>query len=1030
MKLLVKKISRIIIFVNILAFIGTSLALKIPFEGKKILHAENSVTLPAPLSSIFPDKTLVEFIRKKLDKKTVEEIVTAAELEAIVDIEITLFSDKVTNFEGMQFLKNLIKFGVASMNKQSVDLRPLSKLTELKELRLENGNALDLSTISGLTKLKVLTLRDNNIVSLDFLTNMVELTNLYLNRNMINDIGPLANLHNLEELSLNINPLSSLGALADLEKLVEISFRFTSVSDISPLFQIDTLRSVAFTGNSIKNQGQLSGLINITSLSFSFTNITDLSPLSSLVNLTHLDISRNDIGEIGPLASLTALESLLASQNNIVDLDSISQLPNLQILDFSSNFDLQGIPNFVNLSKMKRLNFNDTGLTDKQIRGLYFQPLDELQYLQLGEGNQISTLDELIYAPKLELLEITGNKVRDISFLSKHKGLLFLLMSRNEITSLEPISGLENLTRVDANENRISDLTPLTELIKIERLSLSGNSIVDVSQLEKMRNLKELFLDGNNIFDLSPLANNSGLREVMARDQQIKLETLPFGQYITLENPVINILGQTIVPSSIDLQGRYGENNQIEWIFPHYVPKMGYSFFSEINGLGFKVFFTGSVEQSLSTVDFELTYDVDGVLKQEKFGAFKLLSEPTKPTKPDYRFTGWSTTRGGDGRLWDFKTEIMPFSDLMLYAKWDLDVELSANNFVMTLEEAKNVTIEILLDKASARGATISEGEQVTLLAEHSIEAKVGTYPVRFRTENGVSRTVMATVDDGQTTIDIPRQTAIHGKSFQLTMEEAQTLTLDLINQKAEAKAWNLENGLDIAYTTTHSIEAKVGTYPVTFRTENGVSRTVMATVDDGYNVKYDINGGQGLGPASEKYAFNQRLIEPSPPVNKGYIFLGWNTQKSGNGKQWIFIEDKMPQSDLILYAQWTAKTYSVTFNVDGVETFLDVKYGMKVSRPANPEKQGYQFGGWKIYDDNTQKLMSTLEDKDKLWDFENDIMPDNNIILFVHWINSEQTIPQQEVRLPVTGNNNSGFLQGIILLSLGIIGLGLRKTR
>ena len=55
-------------------------------------------------------------------------------------------------------------------------------------------------------------------------------------------------------------------------------------------------------------------------------------------------------------------------------------------------------------------------------------------------------------------------------------------------------------------------------------------------------------------------------------------------------------------------------------------------------------------------------------------------------------------------------------------------------------------------------------------------------------------------------------------------------------------------------------------------------------------------------------------------------------------------------KDSLTLYAKWTANDCAVTFDANGHGTAPDaqtVKYGDKVTKPADPTADGYSFGGW-----------------------------------------------------------------------------------
>ncbi|MBP2099770.1 InlB B-repeat-containing protein [Enterococcus rivorum] len=71
------------------------------------------------------------------------------------------------------------------------------------------------------------------------------------------------------------------------------------------------------------------------------------------------------------------------------------------------------------------------------------------------------------------------------------------------------------------------------------------------------------------------------------------------------------------------------------------------------------------------------------------------------------------------------------------------------------------------------------------------------------------------------------------------------------------------------------------------------------------YHLNFDLNGGDGVVPETQKIEKDQLAIKPTDPSRKNYIFKGWNTAKNGNGLIWDFATTAMSANDVTLYAQW-----------------------------------------------------------------------------------------------------------------------------
>ena len=107
----------------------------------------------------------------------------------------------------------------------------------------------------------------------------------------------------------------------------------------------------------------------------------------------------------------------------------------------------------------------------------------------------------------------------------------------------------------------------------------------------------------------------------------------------------------------------------------------------------------------------------------------------------------------------------------------------------------------------------------------------------------------------------------------------------------------------------------------VTFET-NGGSAVESQVVD---------NGAQASVPTSSK---------------EGYTLVGWYTDEALTNE---YDFATAVTEDITLYAKWDVKTYDVTFNVNGgsAVTKQTINHNEKVSKPTDPTKDGYTFGGW-----------------------------------------------------------------------------------
>ena len=99
------------------------------------------------------------------------------------------------------------------------------------------------------------------------------------------------------------------------------------------------------------------------------------------------------------------------------------------------------------------------------------------------------------------------------------------------------------------------------------------------------------------------------------------------------------------------------------------------------------------------------------------------------------------------------------------------------------------------------------------------------------------------------------------------------------------------------------------------------------------YTLTYETNGGSAV--ASAQVGVQRLLTEPTSPTKAGSVFGGWYKDAALTQK-WDFTKDRMPASNLTLYAKWE-KDYSGIYNIrsKNSELVMDV-YGGGTTEGTN----------------------------------------------------------------------------------------------
>ncbi len=105
------------------------------------------------------------------------------------------------------------------------------------------------------------------------------------------------------------------------------------------------------------------------------------------------------------------------------------------------------------------------------------------------------------------------------------------------------------------------------------------------------------------------------------------------------------------------------------------------------------------------------------------------------------------------------------------------------------------------------------------------------------------------------------------------------------------------------------------------------------------YTVTFNSDGGSAVAAAKT----SGKVTKPADPTRAGYKFLGW--YKQGSSTAWDF--NQKVSGDMTLIARWEIIVYTVTFNSDGGSAVAAAKTSGKVTKPADPTRDGHRFLGW-----------------------------------------------------------------------------------
>ena len=333
-----------------------------------------------------------------------------------------------------------------------------------------------------------------------------------------------------------------------------------------------------------------------------------------------------------------------------------------------------------------------------------------------------------------------------------------------------------------------------------------------------------------------------------------------------------------------------------------------------------------TVKGTFGVNTYKLTYVIDGEEYRSYDVAYGTAITPeAAPTKEGYTFSGWSEIPG-----------TMPANDVTVTANWiangntkvtliyefeGLDGKYAEKNRTEKTGTTDTVYTVADADKSGSEGFTLNESASVlsgTVKADGSLELVLkfdrNTYTLTYEVD-GEQYGEKQTYKFGYE-VAAPGKPEKTGYTF---------------------SGWDKE---------------------ITDMPANDVTVKGSFTVNT-YSVVFMPNGGKGE-MAAESFRYDEeKALSGNEFTRTGYTFAGWST--TANGENGYNYTDREVVSKLctandaqyVLYAQWAANTYTVTFNKgadDATGTMADQTFTYDEAAVLSENKfarTGYDFVGW-----------------------------------------------------------------------------------
>ena len=192
---------------------------------------------------------------------------------------------------------------------------------------------------------------------------------------------------------------------------------------------------------------------------------------------------------------------------------------------------------------------------------------------------------------------------------------------------------------------------------------------------------------------------------------------------------------------------------------------------------------------------------------------------------------------------------------------------------------------------------------------------------------------------------------------------EPSEVTKDGIRYKLDHKDTSPGTGYSVSKEDQYPLTGYTFNEKVSTRTGKSYDDAKFYYTRNSYKIKF-INKGKVDKSVDKKYQQsisneNYTPARPSSPLDY-YEFDGWYDNELCEGEKYVFNRKTMPAQNVTLYAKWTAKKISLTYNLNNPEGTVDkgtkkVAAGTIASTvlPSASAIEGYSFAGWYVADEN-----------------------------------------------------------------------------
>jgi len=242
--------------------------------------------------------------------------------------------------------------------------------------------------------------------------------------------------------------------------------------------------------------------------------VTDRKTLAELTSAVHVEeIETTSFAAQDFTDSADAVQGDGLANKRLIDLFPDPVLVQVLAKQLTKGDVTEGVSQ-AQLDRITKLRYNEPWSEELMIRSVVgLDSLRNLTTLNLS-WNKILDITPLAHLKQLQELRLDINQITDIDVFSKLTNIKTLGVRHNKIKDLSVLSHLTNLRELEIGVNQITDINVLRHLTQLEVFTLERNTVRDITPLTNLTNLRVLKLFGNQVSDIGPLVSLQNLQSL------------------------------------------------------------------------------------------------------------------------------------------------------------------------------------------------------------------------------------------------------------------------------------------------------------------------------------------------------------------------------------------------------------------------------------------------------------------------------------------------------------------------------------